>query len=130
MSIDPRSYSYADDLLKDRIILITGASDGIGKALAIHAAGLGAQVILHGRHAAKLEKVYDAIEALEGAARPSIAVMDLEAANAESYTTLAASIGEEFGRLDGLVLNASILGDRYSSSNTTPCCGRKSCTST
>lgn len=114
MSIDPRTYTYADDILRDRIILITGASDGIGKALALHAANLGAQVILHGRSVAKLEKLYDAIEETESAPRPSIAVMDLESANAESYTTLAQSIESEFGRLDGLVLNASILGERYS----------------
>jgi NAD(P)-dependent dehydrogenase (short-subunit alcohol dehydrogenase family) len=114
LSIDPREYTYPDDILRDRIILITGASDGIGKALALHAASLGAQVILHGRSVPKLEKVYDAIEDIEGAPRPSIAIMDLESANAESYTTLAQSIEAEFGRLDGLVLNASILGERYS----------------
>jgi len=114
LSIDPREYTYPDDILRDRIILITGASDGIGKALALRAASLGAQVILHGRSVPKLEKVYDAIEAIEDAPRPSIAVMDLESANAESYTTLAQSIEAEFGRLDGLVLNASILGERYS----------------
>ena len=114
MSIDPRSYTYPDEILHDRIILITGSSDGIGKALAVHAAKLGAQVILHGRSVPKLEKLYDTIEAIEGAPRPSIAVMDLESANAESYTTLAQSIESEFGRLDGLVLNASILGERYS----------------
>ena len=113
MSQDPRSYTYPGDILKDRIILITGASDGIGKALALHAAELGAQVILHGRDVAKLETVYDAIESIDGAQRPSIAVMDLVSANSESYTSLAESLDAEFGRLDGLVLNASILGDRY-----------------
>lgn len=114
MSIDPRLYEYPNDILRDRIILITGASDGIGKALALQTASLGAQVILHGRSVTKLEKIYDEIEAIEGAPRPSIAVMELESANAESYTTLAQSIDSEFGRLDGLVLNASILGERYS----------------
>lgn len=113
MSTDPRAYTYPDDILKDRIVLITGASSGIGKALAIHIAGLGAQVILHGRDVGKLETVYDEIEAIDGAARPSIAVMDLVSANSESYTSLAQSIDSEFGRLDGLVLNASILGDRF-----------------
>ena len=114
MSIDPRSYRYGDNVLAGRIVLITGSSDGIGKALALEAAALGAQVVLHGRSVQKLERIYDAIEAIDGAPRPSIAVMDLESANAEQYTTLAQSIESEFGRLDGLVLNASILGERYS----------------
>ncbi|MDH3615811.1 MAG: YciK family oxidoreductase [Gammaproteobacteria bacterium] len=114
MTSDPRSYTYPDNLLRDRVILITGASDGIGRALALHAASLGAQVILHGRNVGKLEKVYDEIEAINGAPRPSIAVMDLASANSESYTTLAQSVEQEFGRIDGLVLNASILGERYS----------------
>lgn len=113
MTIDPRSYTYRDDLLTGRIILITGASDGIGRALALHIAGLGAQVVVHGRNVNKLEKVYDEIEAIEGAPRPSIAVMDLASANSESYTSLADSIASQFGRLDGLVHNASILGERY-----------------
>ena len=113
MSLDPRAYTYPDDILRDRIILITGASDGIGRALALQAATLGAQVILHGRNAAKLEKVYDAIEAIGAAPRPSIAVLDLAAANSESYTTLAQSVEADFGRLDGLVHNASILGERF-----------------
>lgn len=114
MTADPRSYEYAQNILRDRIILITGASDGIGKALALHAASLGAQVILHGRNTAKLEKVYDEINGIDGAPRPSIAVMDLASANAESYTTLAGSLADEFGRLDGLVHNAGILGERFS----------------
>ncbi len=114
MSTDPRSYTYPADILRNRIILITGSSDGIGKALALEAAARGAQVILHGRSVQKLEKVYDQIEEIDEAPRPSIAVMDLESANSESYTTLAQSIQAEFGRIDGLVHNASILGERYS----------------
>jgi NAD(P)-dependent dehydrogenase (short-subunit alcohol dehydrogenase family) len=112
--MDHKTYTYPADLLAGRIILITGASDGIGRALAVHAAAHGARVILHGRNASKLEKVYDEIEALEGAPRPSIAVMDLAVAGSEAYTSLADSLAEEFGRLDGLVNNASILGERYS----------------
>lgn len=114
MDTDHRTYTYAQDLLRDRIILITGASDGIGRALALQAAQLGAQVIIHGRNVAKLEKVYDEIEAIEGAPRPSIAVLDLATANSDAYRSLGDSLEEEFGRLDGLILNASIIGDRFS----------------
>lgn len=114
MTVDPRLYTCPKDLLKNRIILITGASDGIGKALALEVAGLGGRVILHGRDVKKLEAAYDEVEAIEGAPRPSIAVLDLASANSESYTSLAQSVEQEFGRLDGLVLNASILGERFS----------------
>ena len=79
----------------------------------MRAASLGARIILHGRNVAKLEEVYDEVEAIDGSPRPSIAVIDLASANSESYTSLASSIEQEFGRLDGLVLNASILGERF-----------------
>lgn len=114
MSIDPARYEYPKDVLKDRVILITGASDGIGKALALHTASLGAQVIIHGRNTKKLEAVYDEIDALDGAPRPSIAVLDFATADADAYNALEASIESEFGRLDGLVHNAGILGQRLS----------------
>ena len=112
--MDHRNYTYPGNLLDGRIILITGASDGIGRALAVHAAGHGAQVILHGRNTAKLESVYDEIDALDGAPRPAIAVLDFATAGSDAYTSLADSLIDEFGRLDGLVNNASILGERYS----------------
>ena len=111
---DHQAYTYPQDLLRDRIILITGASDGIGRALALHCAELGAQVILHGRNVKKLEAVYDAIEALPHAPRPSIAVVDLASADTPAYESLAENLEQEFGRLDGLVHNAGILGQRFS----------------
>lgn len=114
MNFEPDSYRYADDLLRDRIVLITGASDGIGRALALETARLGARVILHGRNTRKLEAVYDEVESIDGALRPSIAVMDLATADGAAYQSLAETVGEEFGRLDGLVHNAGIVGARLS----------------
>ncbi len=111
--MDPKAYEAPAGLLRERVILITGASDGIGRALALECARLGAQVIIHGRSTAKLEKVHDEIVAIDGAARPSIAVMDLLEAQSEAYESLAQGIEDEFGRLDGLVHNAGILGERY-----------------
>ena len=111
--MNPKNYEYPSDVLDGRIVLITGASDGIGRALALHVAALGAQVILHGRNAKKLAAVHDAVLEIEGVRRPSIAVMDLAAADGEAYRSLADSLAREFGRLDGLVHNASILGERY-----------------
>ena len=114
MTFDPNAYEYAADALADRVILVTGASDGIGRALALHCAELGARVILHGRDSRKLESVYDEIEALDGAARPSIAVLDFETADGDAYASLVDGIEQEFGKLDGLVHNAGILGQRLS----------------
>ena len=111
--MDPKAYVAPAGLLRERIILITGASDGIGRALAIECARLGAQVIIHGRNQGKLEKVHDEIVAIGDVARPSIAVMDLLEAQSEAYESLAQGIEDEFGRLDGLVHNASMLGERY-----------------
>ena len=93
--MDHRNYSYPDDLLRDRIILISGASAGIGRALALHAAAHGAQIILHGRNVGKLEEVYDEIEAIDGAPRPSIAVMDLAAADDNARAEAALSTRTE-----------------------------------
>jgi NAD(P)-dependent dehydrogenase (short-subunit alcohol dehydrogenase family) len=114
VSTDPISYEYAGGILKNRIVLVTGATDGIGKALALHIAGLGAQVLLHGRNTKKLEEVYDQISKLKDAPRPSIAVLDLATADSDAYASLVNSIEQEFGRLDGLVHNAGILGQRLS----------------
>jgi NAD(P)-dependent dehydrogenase (short-subunit alcohol dehydrogenase family) len=109
--IDPRTYSAPAHLLKDRVVLITGASDGIGKAVAIAAASHGAQVILHGRNVKRLEAVYDQIIAA-GAPRPSIAPLDFEKAGPNEYDQLVEALDKEFGRLDGLLHNAGMLGER------------------
>jgi NAD(P)-dependent dehydrogenase (short-subunit alcohol dehydrogenase family) len=114
LTVDPKTYEYRPGLLKGRVILITGASDGIGRALSLCTAGLGAQVILHGRNPKQLESVYDQIDALVDAPRPSIIVMDLATADGDAYLSLADGIDREFGRLDGLVHNAGILGKRTS----------------
>src|SRR4030088_3552881 len=99
------------DLLAGRVILITGASSGLGRALAVECAQAGATVILSGRNAAKLERVYDEIVTL-GAPQPAIAMLDLAAATAVDYDNLAKTIGSEFGKLDGVVHAAALLGDR------------------
>lgn len=114
MSIDPRDYTYPKNILNERVIMVTGASDGIGRALAIHIAEHGGQVILHGRSKKKLEEVYDEIIGIDQAPRPSIAVVDLATADGDAYSSLAGSIEKEFGRLDGLVHNAGVLGQRHS----------------
>lgn len=108
---DPRTYAPPADLLRDRIILITGASDGIGKAVARAAAAHGARVILHGRNVRKLEAVYDSIIAANHP-RPSILPLDFEKAGPDDYDKLVVALEQEFGRLDGLLHNAGMLGER------------------
>ena len=105
------SYQASSGLLQDRIILITGAGDGIGKAAAAACAALGATVILAGRTIAKLEQVFDQIVAA-GDPEPVIYPVDLEGASGEDYDELAVNIDQQFGRLDGLLHNAAILGQR------------------
>ena len=107
----PSDFIPDRDLLKGRAILITGAGSGLGRALAIECARAGASVILSGRNGAKLDRVYDEIEAM-GGPQPAIAVLNLAIATAVDYDALARVIGEEFGRLDGLVHAAGLLGDR------------------
>ncbi len=107
----PTAFTPGPELLAGRVIFITGAGSGLGKALAIACAKSGANVILSGRNRARLERVYDEIAAL-GAPQPAIALLDLAAATAVDYDHLAATIDAEFGRLDGLVHAAALLGER------------------
>ncbi len=107
----PKEFTAEAGLLAGRVILITGASGGLGKALALECAQAGASVVLSGRNAAKLDRVYDEITAM-GSPQPAIATLDLAAASAVDYDNLAKVIDTEFGRLDGLVHAAALLGDR------------------
>ncbi len=102
-------YNAPQDLLKDRVILITGAGEGIGRAAAKTMASHGATVIIAGRTTKKLEDLYDEIEQ-SGAPQPAIIPINLEGAQPHDYDELAATIEKEFGRLDGLVHNAAQLG--------------------
>jgi NAD(P)-dependent dehydrogenase (short-subunit alcohol dehydrogenase family) len=95
--------------LDDRVILITGAGDGIGRAVALACAERGATIILLGRTVHKLEAVYDEIKN-NGGPEPAIYPMNLEGASADDYDELNANIDREFGRLDGLFNNAGWLG--------------------
>lgn len=103
------NYIPAPGLLNGRVILVTGAGDGIGRAAARSFAAHGATVILLGRTIRKLEAVYDEIEQA-GHPLPAIYPMNLEGAAPKDYEDLAGVLEKEFGRLDGLLHNAAFLG--------------------
>ncbi len=104
-------YQAPEGLLNERIILVTGAGSGIGRAAALSFAEHGATVILLGRTEEKLEAVYDEIEAA-GCPQPALIPFNLETATEQDYDNLAATLEQEFGRLDGILNNASLLGLR------------------
>jgi NAD(P)-dependent dehydrogenase (short-subunit alcohol dehydrogenase family) len=111
VAFDPDSYQPAPDLLRDRVVLVTGAGSGIGRAVALACAAHGATLILSGRVVSRLETVYDEIVELDGA-QPSIAPLNLARAEADDYYTLRDQVQVHYGRLDGLLHNAGILGTR------------------
>lgn len=106
-------YQAPADLLAGKIVLVSGASTGIGRSASMTYARHGATVILLGRSVSRLEVVYDAIEAM-GAPQPAIFPLNLESATVQDHLAVATKLEKEFGRLDGLLHNASILGDRVS----------------
>lgn len=109
--IDHKTYRPGPDLLRDRVILVTGAGSGIGRAAALAFAGHGATVILLGRTSRHLETLHDEILGA-GFAQPAIAVFDLARTQGPAYYDLADKLRATYGRLDGLLHNAAMLGDR------------------
>ena len=109
LSATARTHRAAPDEFRDRVVLITGAGDGIGRAVALACARHGATIVLLGRTQSKLETVYDEILAA-GGARPAIVPLDLARADGPVYFQLAEQIGTTWGRLDGLLHNAGMLG--------------------
>lgn len=92
----------AADSLRERVVLVTGATGGLGRATSLAIASAGASVILLGRKVRALEALYDEVTA-RGAPTPALYPMDLAGATPKDYAELASAIEREFGRLDGLV---------------------------
>lgn len=105
-----QNYKAPKDLLKDRVILVTGAGDGIGAVAAGTFARHGATVVLLGRTVRKLEQVYDRIVAA-GGPKPAIYPLNLEGANSKDYQDMASAIARELGGLNAILHNAALLGD-------------------
>jgi NAD(P)-dependent dehydrogenase (short-subunit alcohol dehydrogenase family) len=111
MPVAPNSWAALPDELADKTILVTGAAEGIGRAASLAFARCGAEILLLSRNEARLEALYDEIVAA-GGKEPGILAMDLAKATHDDYVTLAGSLSEAIPKLDGLLHNASLLGDR------------------
>ena len=96
--------------ISNKTILITGATDGIGKVLAIEFSKLGSNIILLGRDASKLDKVYDQLDQSNESQKHLILEADLALLNNESAHEILKAITSEYNSLDGIINNAAILG--------------------
>lgn len=104
-----QNYQAQPGALSGKVILVTGAGDGIGRQAAITYASFGATVILLGRTVKKLEETYDLITEA-GYPEPAIIPLDMKGATEKHYQDMAATIIDQFGKLDGLLHNAGMLG--------------------
>ncbi|GAB4223388.1 MAG: YciK family oxidoreductase [Gammaproteobacteria bacterium] len=100
------TYQPTPQLLAKRVILVTGATNGVGRHMAVTFARYGAQVILLGRNPIKLAKVSDEMVAA-GLPEPALYPLDLLSATSDDYAELGSILAEEFGRLDGVLHNAA-----------------------
>jgi NAD(P)-dependent dehydrogenase (short-subunit alcohol dehydrogenase family) len=108
-----RTLAPADQLtqasLAQRVVLITGATGGVGRPLALACARAGATVVLQGRVVRKLEALYDDMMA-EKLREPVILPLDLARAEAADFANVASALDAQLGRLDALVHTAALLG--------------------
>ena len=119
MSFVPDGWEASSSELAGKTVLITGANRGIGEAVALSCAQHGAEVLLLGRDEAALARVYDQIIEL-GSPTPGIIPLDLTTRDPALYATLADELSGANVVLDGLVHNASVLGERRALAQTSP----------
>lgn len=103
------NYQITENQLKDKIVLVTGANRGFGRAMTLDLAKAGALVIMLGRDLGSLEAVYDEVVDANYQ-EPMLYPLDLEGATPEHYQQLQADLLANFGQLDGLIHNAGIIG--------------------
>jgi len=108
-TLDWQNYRADPSSFDGKVIMVTGAAEGIGKAVTIALAEQGSTVLMVDKKSRHLEKLYDQV--LErGFSEPIILPVDLMEITPESATELAQSIYNEIGHLDGLLHNAAELG--------------------
>jgi len=107
----PKNYQAQKDALKEKVILISGGGSGIGKTAGLIFAEHGADLILLGKNKTNLESTYE--EFLDRNLKPPLLhIMDLEQSTESNFREINNVIEKEFGKLDGLLNNAGILGDK------------------
>jgi NAD(P)-dependent dehydrogenase (short-subunit alcohol dehydrogenase family) len=105
----PHTFSADQNLLNDKVILVSGATGGFGKAISLALARHGATVVLLARSLRRVEALYDEIEQA-GYPIPAIYPLDMEGASEQDYAELANNIENQLGRLDGMIHCAAMLG--------------------
>lgn len=103
----PAGWPSAAPDLSGRVVVLVGASGGLGHEVARQAAAAGAEVVLVGRKVVALERLYDSIEAAGGKA--ALYPLNLGGANPDDYAELAARVVEQCGGIDALVFASAHL---------------------
>jgi NAD(P)-dependent dehydrogenase (short-subunit alcohol dehydrogenase family) len=119
MSFVPQGWLPSQNELENKTVMVTGASNGIGRAVAMACARAGAEVLLAGKDDAALETVYDSI-VNEGGKTPGLIPLDLRVTHNQPYDELAEELMAAGLAMDGLVHNAGVLGERRALSQTSP----------
>ena len=106
-----KEFQASKNELENKVILVSGGGSGIGKEAALAYAECGAEIVLLGKNSDHLEETYNEFEARK-LRSPILHQLDLETATEEELKQINNALIEEFGKLDGLLNNASILGDK------------------
>lgn len=102
-------FSLPPQALENQVVLITGATGGLGSAVAQACTSAGASVVLLGRNLKKLEALYDELAAIKQKL-PTIITLDQASAPEADYFELANTVNAEFGRIDAVVHASAELG--------------------
>ena len=92
--------------MENKVVLVTGSTDGIGKQTALDLANLGARVFIHGRNAEKAEKVRQ--EIIQKTSNPQVEVLIADFQSLKQVRAMAAQLHTQTDRLDVLINNAGI----------------------
>ena len=114
--IEGSLYNAPKNLLESKVILVTGGGSGIGRQAGLTFAAFGAEVILLGKNSSNLNETYGLFEK-NNLKKPTLQAIDFETAEEEDFKKISEAVLKEFGKLDGLLNNASILGTKTSIQN-------------